>query len=166
MSFLDAGNRLIDNLTVALYDEAKDIMRDSLVECPISGPETYGGYYRTIRGERVRFDEPIYLEGDNGVLRRSNRVFAPVRTPDEVSVTIGYGFGSEVNPQGRIAAEYAVIVHERAEARHDPPTKDHYLSDPVLAHEASFAASIAARVAVGDLAGAALEDVSVEVTGE
>ena len=164
MSFLDAGNRLIGNLTVALFEDAKEVMRDSLVECPISGPETYGGYYRTINEERVRFDEPIYLEGDAGVLRRSNRVFAPVRTPNEVSVTLGYGFGSEVNPQGRIAAEYAVIVHERHDARHDPPTKSGYLKDPVDAFAARMAGSLAARVALGDLVGVELEDVSVDAS--
>jgi hypothetical protein len=69
-------------------------------------------------------------------------VFAPVREADRVTVEMGYGFGEEVNPAGRIAAEYAVPVHERSEVRHRPPEKSHFLIDPLLAFASHFGDSM------------------------
>ena len=138
MSFQTAGKTLVDRLERGLYEFGKDVMRVSLEECPISDEETYiegwGTSYRTINGRVVRFDddEPPIV-GDEGTLRRSARVFPPVRDGDGFSVTLGYGFGDEVNPAGRLAAEYAVPVHERHDVRHTPPEKSGYLIDPLLA---------------------------------
>ncbi len=160
MTFKTAGEDLIRRLERGVYESAKDVMRVSLEECPISGPETYGGYYRTIRGKKVRFEEPIYMEGDNGTLRRSARVFPPDRTTNRISVTVGYGFGEEVNPAGRLAAEYALPVHERSELRHHPPTKSHFLLDPLLAYAAHYSASLAASARESGIAGEALREVS------
>lgn len=159
MSFTEAGADLVDRLERGLYEFAKDVMRDSLDECPISGPETYietwGTSYRTIHGHVVKFDDDDpYIVGDEGTLRRSARVFPPVRIGDLTSVTIGYGFGEEVNPAGRLAAEYAVPVHERHDVQHIPPTKSGYLLDPVRAAAPTMGASIAAHAderAVGDV---------------
>ncbi len=138
MSFQTAGKQLVDRLEHGLYEFGKDVMRVSLEECPISGPDTYievwGTSYRTINGHVVHFDddEPS-IEGDEGTLRRSARVFPPDRSLDRTSVTLGYGFGEEVNPAGRLAAEYAVPVHERHDVRHNPPQKSGFLLDVVLA---------------------------------
>jgi hypothetical protein len=138
MSFQAAGKDLVARLERGLYEFAKDVMRESLVECPISGPETYietwGTKYRTLGG-RVKYfdDDDPYIVGDEGTLRRSARVFPPVQNPNGASVTLGYGYGDEVNPAGRRAIEYAVPVHERHELEHDPPTKSGYLLDPLLA---------------------------------
>lgn len=147
MSFEEAGRDLIQRLERGLYDSAKTVMRESLVECPVSGPETYVPQFFTRGagpGRQVIFtgDDPEMV-GDAGTLRRSSRVFAPVEGSDRVTVTMGYGFGEEVNPAGRIAAEYAVPVHERAEVHHLPPTKDHFLLDPLLAFESYFGQSMA-----------------------
>jgi hypothetical protein len=132
--FQAAGDKLIEQLTQALRNGAEEIMRKSIVECPISDETTYDTRFRTIREQRVRFEYPKPegdgLFGDNGTLRRSARVFAPVKTATEITVLMGYGFGEEVNPEGRIAANYAVIVHEDPTHKHLPPTKYKYLEDP------------------------------------
>lgn len=132
-----------------MEETAKEIMRESIRECPISGPDTYVGQFRTINGKRRYFGDDPSMVGDNGTLRRSARVFAPLRTPTHITLEMGYGFGDEVNPAGRLAAEYAVPVHEMGELRHNPPTKDHYLEDPVLAHATSFERDIAKRMIEG-----------------
>ena len=170
MSFQTAGRQLVDRLERGLYEFAKDVMRESLVECPISGPEAYietwGTKYRTINGRIVYFDDQDpYIEGDEGTLRRSARVFPPVREPNAVSVTVGYGFGDEVNPAGRRAAEYAVPVHERHDLRHNPPTKSGYLLDPLLANAPRMgpALAVAAKENVG---GGAMGEVTGTDLGE
>jgi len=121
-------------------------MRESLVECPLSDGETYIPQYITRGsgpGRELIFlgDDPTVV-GDNGTLRRSARVFKTVVHGNEMTVEIGYGFGAEVNPAGRVAAEYAVPVHERSELRHMPPTKDHYLLDPMNAFATHFGATM------------------------
>lgn len=144
-----AVDALINQAEKGMVESAETIMRESIIECPLSDDETYitewGTQYRTIGGRVEKFvnstDE--FIEGDEGTLRRSARIFAPIRTPAEISVTFGYGFGEEINPAGRLASEYAVPVHERSDLRHDPPTKDHYLSDPLFANVNEFEASVA-----------------------
>ncbi len=160
MSFQTAGKQLVDRLERGLYEFAKDVMRESLVECPISGPDTYvttwGTSFRTINGRIVEFEDagedPIV--GDEGTLRRSSRVFPPVRSPDGASVTVGYGFGDEVNPAGRRAREYAIPVHERHELRHNPPTKSGYLIDPLLANAPRMGEALAVSAREGGSGGA------------
>ncbi len=150
--FERAGEQLVRSLERALVEEALDVMRDSIVECPVSGPETYieewGTQYRTIDGQ-VRFfgnADDAYIEGDAGTLRRSARVFAPRRTPNEVTVEFGYGFGEEVNPAGRLAAEYAVPVHERSDLQHEPPTKAKFLEDPLFSKASTFERDLALKM--------------------
>lgn len=161
MSFAAAGKEIIAQLGNALQDEAEAIMRESIQECPISDETTYATDIRTVDGKRIRIRDPLdpegLLVGDNGTLRRSARVFAPIEDGDEISVLMGYGFGSEVNPEGRIAAAYAVPVHEITSARHKPPTKAKFLEDPLLAHAADMGAEFAARINI--------EDVSLEGVG-
>jgi hypothetical protein len=146
VSFEEAGKQLIDSLERGLYDSAKDVMRESLIECPISDADTYVPQFFTRGagpGRQVIFTglDPEMV-GDAGVLRRSSRVFAPVREADRSTVEMGYGFGEEVNPAGRVAAEYAVPVHERSEVRHRPPEKSHFLSDVVYAFASHFGDSM------------------------
>jgi len=149
--FTKAGERLIAQLREALVDEAKSIMRESIQECPISDENTYVPQFRMIGGRLKYLGDDHDMVGDNGTLRRSARVFAPVQEGERIVVEMGYGFGDEVNPVGRLASQYAVAVHERAELHHDPPTKDHYLEDPVLAHAGTFGRSLAIKVrAMGD----------------
>ena len=150
MSFETAGENLIDRMTRGVYDAAKTLMKESLVLCPLSDETTYiagwGTSWRTINGRRVHFDddEPPIV-GDEGTLRRSARVFPPVRSGDRVEVTVGYGFGEERNPAGRLAGEYAVPVHEKAELRHTPPEQSHYLLDPLLAFGGQYGQIVAEK---------------------
>ncbi len=144
--FADAGLNLIRSLEQGLYDSAKEVMRESIQECPISGPDTYVPQVRTIGsgpGRRLMFlgDDPSMV-GDNGTLRRSARVFPPTESAGRSTVTLGYGFGEEKNPAGRFAAEYAVPVHERSEIHH-PIGKSHYLIDPLLAFATHFGERLA-----------------------
>lgn len=152
MSFSEAGQKIVQQLGQALHEEAVAIMRESIQECPISGPETYATDIRIVDGKRIRIRDPIdpagLMVGDNGTLRRSARVFAPVETTTEISVLMGYGFGSEVNPEGRIAAAYAVPVHEIAEAKHKPPTKYKYLEDPLLEHASVLGEELQRKVSL------------------
>ena len=149
-SFEAAGEELIRRLENALAETARTIMVESILECPISGPETYVPQFRTVGrgpGRQVYFmgNDPD-MTGDAGTLRRSARIFAPSNDGRTVSVVMGYGFGEEVNPAGRLAAEYAVPVHERTDVQHMPPTKSGYLLDPVLAHAGPFEQELAMRM--------------------
>ena len=150
MSFATAGEQLIDRLSHGLYDAGKTVMRESLVLCPISDETTYielwGTDWRTIHGKRTHFDddEP-HIVGDEGTLRRSGRVFPPTKESDRITVTIGYGFGEELNPAGHLAAEYAVPVHEKSELHHTPPEQSHYLLDPVVAFGSEMGAYLAGK---------------------
>lgn len=152
MSFAEAGQKIVAQLASALHEEAAAIMRESIQECPISDPTTYDTDIRVVDGKRIRIRDPIdpsgLMVGDNGTLRRSARVFAPVTTETEVSVLMGYGFGSEVNPEGRIAAAYAVPVHEIRDAKHKPPTKYKYLEDPLLAHASHLGESLKKNISL------------------
>ncbi len=148
--FERAGSALITRMERGVYDAAKDLMRESLVLCPLSDATTYiegwGTSWRTINGRRVHFDDAeANIVGDEGTLRRSSRVFPPVRSTDRVEVTVGYGFGEERNPAGRVAAEYAVPVHEKSELHHTPPEQSHYLLDPLLAFSTQFGKIVAEK---------------------
>ena len=69
---------------------------------------------------------------------------------------MGYGFGEEVNPAGRLAAEYAVPVHERHDppVRHTPPEKSGYLLDPLLANAPRMGEALAKSARSQGAAGA------------
>jgi hypothetical protein len=160
VTFVEAGQKIVAQLADALHAEAEAIMRESLQECPISGPETYDTDIRNVDGKLVKFRDPLDPEGamvgDHGVLRRSARVFAPVTTTTEVSVLMGYGFGSEVNQEGRIAAAYAVPVHEILSAKHAPPTKAKYLEDPLFEHASHLGESLARDISIEGVAPTAI----------
>lgn len=114
--FVDAGEKLLQGLAAGLYQAAVDIMFVSQHECPI----------------------------DTGTLRASGRVNEPVRTLTGIEVTLGYGYGEQVNPEtGELALQYAIPVHERTNVRHEPPTKAKFLEDPALAYTVLFERTLA-----------------------
>ena len=169
MSFASAGREIVAQLGNALQQEASDIMRESIQLCPISDATTYDTDIRNVDGKLIRLRDPLDPEGtmvgDHGVLRRSARVFAPAEAGTEISVLMGYGFGSEVNQEGRIAAAYAVPVHEILHAKHKPPTQAKYLEDPVLAHSGQFGDNLAARISLDGVQPTAILG-DVTLTGE
>lgn len=121
--FSEEGDMLIERLKMGMNALAFEIMNDSLDQCPI----------------------------DTGTLRRSSGIELAEQTgPHEVSVTMGYGYGDDVNPETRRpAAEYAVPVHERVEALHAPPTKAKFLEDPVFEHASQYGPWLAAYMDIG-----------------
>lgn len=58
---------------------------------------------------------------DTGVLRSSGFVKPPAVTDNDIVVEVGFGGA---------AASYALIVHERLDAYHNPPTQAKYLEEP------------------------------------
>lgn len=115
-SFQMAGDDLILAAVKELKVFSQKVMMDSIHECP----------------------------DDTGVLWRSGRVQTPKKTGKRVKVEMGYGYGDEVNPKTRrVAAQYAWPVHEIYDAEHEPPTKDHFLIDPLLDHARTFQADLA-----------------------
>ncbi len=85
------AKRVKDAAAAAVYQEACQVMGESVKECPV----------------------------DKGRLRQSNYV-APPQDLDNPTAQVGYG------------AEYGVYVHERTDLKHNAPTKDHFLSDPMI----------------------------------
>lgn len=117
------GERIASAAAAGLYRAGLEIMRDSLFLCPI----------------------------DTGTLRSSARVEEPVETPVRISLTLGYGYGVQVNPKtGHIAAQYAVPVHERLDQHHAPPTQAKYLEQPVLSYAPRLGPTIAASIRIGE----------------
>lgn len=155
-AFETAGANILRKLEGGLHSFAVDVMRESLVECPISNEETYIPQVRTLGagpGRQLIFlgDDPD-MTGDNGTLRRSSRVFKTVVHGNEMTVTMGYGFGEEENPAGRRAIEYAVPVHERHELNHEPPTKSGFLQDPLHASIPQMGPHLSAAVKSNNIA--------------
>ncbi len=113
--FAKAGARLVADLGSALEHGAHEVMAVS----------------------------DILVPKDTETLRESAEVF-PVRTEaGRLVVEFGYGFGSAVNPKtGRLAAEYAVPVHEILEATHAPPTQAKFLEAPVMAYASEMEKTI------------------------
>lgn len=84
---------------------------------------------------------------DTEVLANSFKVLDPIASDNYIRVTMGYGFGDEINPKTkRLAGQYALPVHEIYEAKHDPPTKDHYLLDPMIEHSYHLQQDMAAEM--------------------
>lgn len=105
MAFVEAGQQIITGATLGLLVTAREIMTESLMECPI----------------------------DTGTLRDSARIEPVEEYGEAVRVRFGYGYGDTPNPiTGHLPSEYAVPVHEILEARHAAPTKAKFLEDPVL----------------------------------
>jgi hypothetical protein len=119
VSFEEAGREVIAGLKAGLYQAGIDIMYVSQAEVPV----------------------------DTGTLRASGRVLEPEELGDTVSITIGYGYGDQVNPKtGQLASQYAVPVHERLDVKHAPPTKAKFLEDPVRAYQSLYGETIQAWV--------------------
>jgi len=86
---------------------------------------------------------------DTLTLMRSARIEPPELSDGSVRVTMGYGYGDEVNPETLLpGSEYAVPVHERTEARHAPPTKAGFLLGPVLEHASELGPTMAASIRI------------------
>jgi hypothetical protein len=109
--FTATGEKMILRARSAMAGLARVIMTESLVECPI----------------------------DTGTLRASAGVSPVMRTPTTLTVDMGYGYGGGVNPKtGHPVSDYAIPVHEIVEKYHAPPTKSHFLLDPVMANAPNF----------------------------
>lgn len=76
-----------------------------------------------------------FVPVEYGTLKRSGHVEEPVEDGDRLVVTVGYGYGTEVGPDGQTADQYAVYVHEIARYQHAPPTMYKYLEVPARAFE-------------------------------
>lgn len=120
MSFESAGAQIVEDLKAGMVEFAKSVMADSLKEVP----------------------------KQTGVLARSARIMPVETIGQSLRIAFGYGFGDEVNSQGRTPGEYAVPVHEILDATHPPPTKYKYLEDPLLLHAATLEQRLAASIVV------------------
>ena len=119
MSFSSAGEEIVQAAKVGLYKAAVEIMYESQKQVPV----------------------------DTATLKGSARIQEPEQVGDRISVTLGYGYGVQVNPKtGHIAAQYAVPVHERLDQYHAPPTKAHFLLDPVLSYVGRLGPEIAEAI--------------------
>lgn len=144
--FVAAGDNLLGQLSAGMDALAAMIMAESLRQCPVDTGtlkssarvgrvegwdfafKKGGGFQRALRGPGGRFVGAIEA--------------APGR---DMSLTLGYGYGDEVNPKtNHLASEYAVPVHEIIEAYHEPPTKAKFLEDPVYEHAAVMEPLLAA----------------------
>lgn len=111
-------------------------LRLALLRVRKRAPEIFGGAL-FVEGERIMKESKKIVPVDTGALRSSGHVKVPVLSGSRVSVTLAYG-GS--------AAPYAVFVHEKANARHRPPTRWKYLEEPFLAAREGMAMRIARRM--------------------
>lgn len=126
-AFRRAGEQVIEGLAAGLYQSAIEIMRTSQGEVPV----------------------------EFAILKASGRVLEPVLEGTTLVCTLGYGYGTEVNPRdGKTAAGYAIPVHERLELKHAPPTKAKYLEDPVLAFIKDYEPTLAASIVRAQRGGA------------
>lgn len=118
-SFSNTGNTMINAAIEAMDEFAQEVMGDSIFECP----------------------------EDTGVLVRSARVEGATKVAKRIKVKMGYGYGDEINPDTkRTADQYAWPVHEIYDAEHEPPTKDHFLIDPLLEHARTYGTDLAAAM--------------------
>ena len=95
----------------ALKEVAVNIMAQSMSECPI----------------------------DTGTLVSTSYIEQPIDDGNRVSIKMGYGgHNDKRNPDsGKMASEYALVVHETPEYYH-PYGKWKFLEDPVTAHKLAF----------------------------
>lgn len=95
----------------------------------------------------VMLDSLIEVPVDTTTLYNSAAIQPVVETDRSMSITFGYGYGDEINPKTkRRAAQYALPVHEIYEATHEPPTKSHYLIDPLIENAANLGRGLAASM--------------------
>lgn len=120
-SYTEVGHDMIAGAVVGLEKFANRVMIDSLAECP----------------------------EDSGHLKDSHDVNRPVRVGNRIRVELGYGYGTDPSPvHGRRASQYAVPVHEIHDAEHEPPTKDHFLLDPLMVHSAELGRGVASEMRI------------------
>jgi len=95
----------------ALKTVAENIISRSILECPM----------------------------DTGALVNSTYIEEPKETVNGVSIKLGYGgVNDKCNPDtGKMASEYALVVHETPEFKHKKG-KWKFLEDPVTAHKTAF----------------------------
>lgn len=114
MSFAAAGRAIINGAAAGLYKAGTEIIAESDAVVPV----------------------------EFGTLKRSARVEEPVVEGDSMTVTIGYGFGTETGPDGEMASGYAIYVHEIARNKHAPPTMYKFLEIPARAFEPELGAVV------------------------
>jgi hypothetical protein len=121
-TYSKVGHNMIAGAVIGMERFANKVMVESLAECPEV----------------------------SGTLKDSHDVLQPVRVGNKIRLEMGYGYGDAPSPvDGRRASQYAVPVHEIRDATHLPPTKDHFLIDPLLMNAAEFGSGIAAEMRVG-----------------
>ena len=115
MSFLRAGEKVIEGVSAGLYACGTAIMASSQALVPV----------------------------DTGTLKRSGEVEMPVADEHSVSVTLGYAYGESINKKtGDPVTGYAKYVELRDDAMHKPPTQAHFLRDAARAHATELPAFI------------------------
>lgn len=93
--------------------------------------------------DRVMEDADYEVPKDTEVLRESARVLPPVKVGRRIRIDMGFGYGDAINPNThRTAEQYALPVHEIYDAKHSPPTKSHYLIDPLLSRARTYGADL------------------------
>jgi hypothetical protein len=136
MGFVDAGDELLGQLRSGLDAFGAMIMAESLIQCPVDT----GTLKRSFRIGDVSGWDFAFKKGGGfqRAVRGKNGQFAgaiEAAPGGDMSLTLGYGYGDEVNPKtNHLASEYAAPVHEIIEAYHEPPTKAKFLEDPVYEH--------------------------------
>lgn len=110
-------------------------------EMVVEGVKAMSGF-----AEKVMVESLVEVPKHTGVLEASADISRPVRVGNRVRVTMGYGYGDDINEEGRRASQYALPVHEIYDASHEEPTKDHFLLDPLLLEASRFGPSISAAI--------------------
>lgn len=118
MSFYSVGEEIIAGTLAGLYKGGTEIMAESQDIVPV----------------------------EFGTLKRSGMVEQPVVDGDSATVTLGYGYGTEVGPDGEMAVQYAVYVHEIERYKHAPPTTWKYLERPAAEYGGKLAPTINAEI--------------------
>jgi len=105
----------------ALIESAKGVMSQSVLEVPL----------------------------DTGALSTSGYIEDPKEIGNRISITVGYGGANDKrNPEsGKMASEYAMVVHETPEYHHSEG-KWKYLEDPIRAYQGAFLNTFAKEMKV------------------
>jgi len=144
--FSDAADAMIDSAIGQMEDFVAGVMMASQVEVP-KDTEVLANSARPLIQGAFKTTTPEEAAG----------VGVPVLEGNRVKVTFGYGYGTEVNPKTkRLAGQYALPVHEIYEAHHEPPTKSHYLMDPLIERSSEFGTELGAAMNAGAKKGEAL----------
>ncbi len=91
------------------------------------------------------FEVPI----DTGTLRTTAYITAAELIDNVLKLELGYASPQTdlMNPVNELmASQYAIIVHESEDYDHAPPTKWHFLSDPVEEMSSKFLETLAIEI--------------------